>query len=64
MGWVEAITAVATLITGIITLGYKVALLWRESQLKGWVKDGAKLSAAIDGAKTEEERAILAKLLF
>ena len=64
MEWVAAITAVATLLAEVITLGYKVARLWRESQLKGWVKDGRKISEAINGAKTEEERAVLSKLLF
>jgi len=64
MGWAQAITAVASFFSELFTLGYKVAKLWKEAQLKGWVKDGVKLSAAIDGAKTEDERALLAKLLF
>lgn len=64
MQFIAAITAIANAILEVITLGYKVAKLWRESQLNGWVKDGRTLAAAIDGAKTDEERSALAKILF
>jgi len=64
MQFIAAITAVANAFLALVTLGYKVAQLWRESQLKGWVKDGRNLAQALDGATTEEARRELAKAIF
>ncbi len=58
------IAAIATALTELITLGYKAFALFKEAKEKGWIKDGRLLSAAITEAKTDEERAKLAKLLF
>lgn len=64
MEYVAAVTAVVTLITELITLGYKAASLLAEAKKKGWVKEGRALTAIISEAKTDEERAILARRLF
>ena len=58
------ITAILTAISEILTLGWKVFSLWKEAQLKGWVSDGRSLSQKINEAKSDEDRASLAKLLF
>ena len=58
------ITVIATALTEIFTLGYKVYNLIKEAKLKGWVNDGRTLSQQITEAKTDEDRAALAKRLF
>lgn len=64
MEYLAAFTAAVTLITELITLGYKAAALLAEAKKKGWVKEGRALSAVISEAKTDEERAVLARRLF
>lgn len=64
MQFVAMIQAVASAITELITLGWKIAALWKEAQTKKWVTDGRKLSVVISEAKTDEERKALAKALF
>lgn len=61
---IAAITAAATALMELITLGYKAAALLREAKKRGWIEEGRTLTQVIDGAKTDEERAILAKRLF
>lgn len=61
---IAAITAAAQAIMELITLGYKAAALLREAKKRGWIEEGRTLTQVIDGAKTNEERAILAKRLF
>lgn len=58
------ITVIATALTEIFTLGYKVYYLIKEAKLKGWINDGRTLSQQILEAKTDEDRAALAKRLF
>ncbi len=60
----QSIAAIASALTGLVTLGYKLAALYREAKAKGWIKDNRDLSQAIAGAKTNEERRKLAKALF
>lgn len=57
-------SAIVTGLAEIFTLGFKAYNLYQEAKAKGWVKDGRTLSQAIDGAKTDEDRANLSKLLF
>lgn len=64
MGYLAAITAAVTLVTELITLGYKAAALLSEARRKGWVKEGISIANAINEAKTDEERATLARRLF
>ena len=61
---IAAITAAATALMELITLWYKAAALLREAKKRGWIEEGRTLTQVIDGAKTDEERAILAKRLF
>ena len=58
------IAAIATALTEIFTLGYKVWNLIREAKEKGWVKDGMSLAQQISEAKTNEERMALARKLY
>lgn len=57
------IAAIAAVLTEIITLGYKVYGLIKEAKLKGWIQDGRSLSKQISEAKTDAERAELARRL-
>lgn len=57
-------TAILTAISEILTLGWKVFSLWKESKSKGWVISGRSLSVQLTEAKTDDERANLARLLF
>lgn len=61
---ITTIGAAIALLTEIITLGYKAWSLFSEAKRKGWINDGRTLSQTIEGAKTDEERSNLAKLLF
>lgn len=56
--------AIITLLNEIFTLGYKVAALYREAKQNGWINDGRALSVIVDEAKTDEQRADLARRLF
>ena len=57
-------TAIISILNELFTLGYKIAALRREAKAKGWIKDGRSLSAIIEEAKTDEERASIARRLF
>ena len=57
-------SAILTALSEILTLGWKVYGLYQESKRKGWVNDGRTLSAAIQGADTDEKRMQLARDLF
>lgn len=57
-------SALLASIAEILTLGWKVFLLWRESKAKKWVDQGRSLAQIISEAKTDEERAELARKLF
>lgn len=56
--------AILTAIKEILTLGFKVYGLIKEAKLKGWIDEGKLLTKQITEAKTDEERAALARRLF
>jgi hypothetical protein len=58
------LAAIATALTEIITLGYKIWGLFQESKQKGWVDNAQLITQQINGATTDEARADLAKRLF
>lgn len=58
------VAAILTAVSEILTLGFKVYFLIKEAKLKGWVKDGRSLSTQLTEAKTDEERAALARRLY
>jgi len=58
------LAAISAALIEIITLGYKVYNLIKEAKLRGWVNDGRSLGQQITEAKTDEERAALARRLF
>lgn len=60
----ESIAAIAGAISGLVTLGYKLAKLYKEAKAKGWIEKNNDLSQAIAEAKTDEERRKLARALF
>lgn len=60
------ITSIATIcaaVTALIGLGYKIALSIKSSSEKKKIEMGRTIEQRIMEAKTDEERAILAKLL-
>lgn len=58
------VSAIANAILEIFTLGYKVYGLIHEAKRKGWINEGRSLTQQITEAKTDEERAELARRLF
>lgn len=58
------ISVIASALIEIITLGYKLFGLIHEAKRKKWINDGRSLSQQISEAKTDEERAELARRLF
>lgn len=58
------VAAIAAVLSEIFTLGYKVFALIKEARLKGWIKDGRSLGKQISEAKSDEERAELARRLY
>lgn len=61
---IESIAAISAALVELIILGYKAAALYSEAKKKGWVKDGQTINQAINSAKTDDERADLARRLF
>lgn len=58
------VAAILSALAEIFTLGYKVYFLIKEAKTKGWIKDGRSLIKQIEEAKTDEERAELARRLY
>lgn len=56
--------AIASLLKELISLGYKAYSLYSEAKNKGWIKDGRAITLMIDEAKTDEQKANLARRLF
>lgn len=56
--------SILTLLTELVLLGAKILALYREAKRKEWVKEGRLLSEALKDAKTDDDRAALAKRLF
>jgi hypothetical protein len=61
---ISSLLALFTVISELLTLGFKAWGLLQEAKMNGWIKEGRTLSETISNAKTPEERAALAKLLF
>lgn len=59
-GLIDALRAVGE----IMRLLTALVNFYREAKLKGWIKDGYELAAKIEAAKTDDERAVLARQLF
>jgi len=58
------VNAILVAITELASLGYKAYMLYLEAKRKGWINEGRSLSVKISEAKTDEERAELARHLF
>lgn len=56
--------SILTLLTELVLLGARILALYREAKRKEWVKEGRLLSEALKDAKTDDDRAALAKRLF
>lgn len=60
----QTATAIISILGELFTLGWKIYRLRKEAKAKGWIRDGRSLSSQITEAKTDEERANLARALF
>lgn len=58
------IGAIASAISALITVGYKVVALFVEAKKNGWIKDSNSLRERIANANSNEEREKLARDLF
>lgn len=56
--------SILTLLTELVLLGARILSLYREAKRKEWVKEGRLLSETLKDAKTDDDRAALAKRLF
>lgn len=56
--------SILTLLTELVLLGARILALYREAKRKEWVKEGRLLSEALKNAKTDNDRAALARRLF
>ena len=56
--------SILTLLTELVLLGARILALYREAKRKEWIKEGRLLSEALKDAKTDDDRAALAKRLF
>ena len=56
--------SILTLLTELVLLGARILALYREAKRKEWVKEGRLLSEALKDAKTDDDRAALARRLF
>lgn len=52
------------IISEVLVLGAQLVKLYKEARKKKWIKEGRALSQRIAEAKTDEERAKLARALF
>jgi hypothetical protein len=57
-------SSILTLLTELVLLGARILALYREAKRKEWVKEGRLLSEALKDAKTDDDRAALARRLF
>lgn len=56
--------SILTLLTELVLLGARILALYREAKRKEWVKEGKLISEALKDAKTDDDRAALARRLF
>jgi hypothetical protein len=52
------------LLTELVLLGARILALYREAKRKEWIKEGKLISEALKDAKTDDDRAALARRLF
>lgn len=60
----STISAALVILKEFFTIGYKLWNLFKEAKRNGWITEGRTLSSYISEAKTDEERAALARRLF
>lgn len=58
------IGALIAVIRELVLLGAKVLALYQEAKRKAWIQEGKLLSEALRDAKTDDDRANLARKLF
>ncbi len=56
--------SIVTLLTELVLLGARILALYREAKRKEWIKEGKLISEALKDAKTDDDRAALARRLF
>lgn len=56
--------SILTLLTELVLLGARILALYREAKRKEWIKEGRLISEALKDAKTDDDRAALARRLF
>jgi hypothetical protein len=56
--------SIVTLLTELVLLGARILALYREAKRKEWIKEGRLISEALKDAKTDDDRAALARRLF
>ena len=56
--------AVIALLNELVLLGVKILALYREAKRKEWIHEGKLISEALKDAKTDDDRADLARRLF
>lgn len=57
-------SSILTLLTELVLLGARILALYREAKRKEWIKEGRLISEALKDAKTDDDRAALARRLF
>jgi hypothetical protein len=55
---------IVRLLTELVLLGARILALYREAKRKEWIKEGKLISEALKDAKTDDDRAALARRLF
>lgn len=58
------LAGIAAVIRELLLLGSKILALYREAKAREWIKEGQLLSEKLKDAKTDEDRANLARALF
>lgn len=56
--------ALIAVIRELVLLGAKVLALYQEAKRKAWIQEGKLLSESLRDAKTDDDRADLARRLF
>jgi hypothetical protein len=57
-------TSIIKLLTELVLLGAKILALYHEAKRKEWIKEGKLISDSLREAKTDDDRAALARRLF
>jgi|LakMenEpi12Oct12_1017442.scaffolds.fasta_scaffold03017_3 hypothetical protein len=56
--------ALVALLNELVLLGVKILALYREAKRKEWIQEGKLIGDALKDAKTDDDRAELARRLF